>query len=285
MPLSVRAPQAWLGPGRLTSDVQIDCEHGEVRRRRAPPPGPRRGEVVEVPGFLMPAVGGPARAHRALRSHGRAAAGRDGRPRPGVAGRAHLPARRRVGDAELQRSADPGRRSDADRARRVPDGRSLGARRHRPGAARPRGRRRRRARPRGQGRGRHQGVAERRGRPDAERRRARRRRRRGARGRHPGDGARTGRRPGGARARRRVRRARALPVDPPPLRRRDPRRPRSGCGSSRPWTSVRSAAIRRSSARPWTTSAGSTPPAARSIYGTDLGNGAIPPASTRASSG
>ena len=56
MPLSVRAPQAWLGPGRLTSDVQIDCEHGEVvavgRRHRVPD----EGEVVEVPGFLMPAA-------------------------------------------------------------------------------------------------------------------------------------------------------------------------------------------------------------------------------------
>ena len=50
MPLSVRAPRAWLGPGRLTSDVQIDCEHGEVVAVGRPHPVPDEGEVVEVPG-------------------------------------------------------------------------------------------------------------------------------------------------------------------------------------------------------------------------------------------
>jgi imidazolonepropionase-like amidohydrolase len=56
MSLSVRAPLAWLGPGRLTHDVQVDCTHGVVTSVGSPHPVADDVEVVEVSGFLMPAV-------------------------------------------------------------------------------------------------------------------------------------------------------------------------------------------------------------------------------------
>jgi hypothetical protein len=52
-------------------------------------------------------------------------------PRPRVAGRRHLRARRRVGAPELQRPADPRGGTHAHRARRLPDEGALGAARHR----------------------------------------------------------------------------------------------------------------------------------------------------------
>ena len=55
MPLSIRAPMAWLGPGRLTSDVQVDCEHGQVTAVGGVHPVPEGTEVLEADGFLMPA--------------------------------------------------------------------------------------------------------------------------------------------------------------------------------------------------------------------------------------
>ena len=54
------------------------------------------------------------------------AAGRDRRARPGVAGRAHLPAGRGLGDAGVQRTVHPRGRADAHRARRLPDARPRG---------------------------------------------------------------------------------------------------------------------------------------------------------------
>lgn len=54
MSLSIRAPLAWLGPGRLREDVQIDCEHGEIVA--AGEPHPVEAEIVQVDGFLMPAA-------------------------------------------------------------------------------------------------------------------------------------------------------------------------------------------------------------------------------------
>lgn len=56
MKLVVRAAEAWLGPGRLTRDVEIICEGGNVTGV-----GPRSAagddaEVLQVDGFVMPAV-------------------------------------------------------------------------------------------------------------------------------------------------------------------------------------------------------------------------------------
>ena len=103
---SVRAPSAWLGPGRLVQDAQVVCDGGahHVRGTRDTPigdgrRGARRRRVPDAGG------GRPPRPHRALGSRRGAAAGRDGGPRPRVAGRSDLPARRRLGDADLQRSA------------------------------------------------------------------------------------------------------------------------------------------------------------------------------------
>ena len=55
MPLSVRAPMAWLGPGRLMMDVQVDCEHGQVAAVGRVHAVPESDELLEVQGFLMPA--------------------------------------------------------------------------------------------------------------------------------------------------------------------------------------------------------------------------------------
>src|SRR5215212_840161 len=55
MSMSIRAPLAWLGPGRLTTDVQVDCEHGEIVAVGRAHPVPERTELRAVDGFLMPA--------------------------------------------------------------------------------------------------------------------------------------------------------------------------------------------------------------------------------------
>jgi imidazolonepropionase-like amidohydrolase len=54
--LAIRAPLAWLGPGRLTPDVQIECAHGEISAVGRVHPVPDGTSLVEVSGFLMPAV-------------------------------------------------------------------------------------------------------------------------------------------------------------------------------------------------------------------------------------
>ena len=54
--LSIRAPLAWLGPGRLASDVQIDCEGGDVTAVGPPHPAPDSAEVLDAGGFVMPAA-------------------------------------------------------------------------------------------------------------------------------------------------------------------------------------------------------------------------------------
>ncbi|MBI3649176.1 MAG: amidohydrolase family protein [Actinobacteria bacterium] len=62
MTLVVRAPQAWLGPGRLVRDAEIVCEGGEIvaagprgsRGSRSAPAG--EPEVLEIDGFVMPAA-------------------------------------------------------------------------------------------------------------------------------------------------------------------------------------------------------------------------------------
>ena len=55
MPLSIRAPMAWLGPGGLASDVQVDCEHGEIVAVGPSRPAVEGDETIETDGFLMPA--------------------------------------------------------------------------------------------------------------------------------------------------------------------------------------------------------------------------------------
>lgn len=53
--LSIRAPKGWLGPGRIVDDVQVVCEDGVVRS--AGPSGAADvDDEIRVDGFLMPAV-------------------------------------------------------------------------------------------------------------------------------------------------------------------------------------------------------------------------------------
>jgi imidazolonepropionase-like amidohydrolase len=56
MPLAIRAPLAWLGPGRLTAAVQIDCEHGEITAVGGVHPVPEGTQLLEASGFLMAAA-------------------------------------------------------------------------------------------------------------------------------------------------------------------------------------------------------------------------------------
>jgi imidazolonepropionase-like amidohydrolase len=55
-PLSIRAPLAWLGPGRLTLDVQVDCDRGVITEVGRAHQVPEDVEVVVTEGFLMPAA-------------------------------------------------------------------------------------------------------------------------------------------------------------------------------------------------------------------------------------
>ena len=54
--LSIRAPLAWLGPGRLTVDVQVDCAGGEIASVGRVHPVPDDTEVIATDGFLMAAA-------------------------------------------------------------------------------------------------------------------------------------------------------------------------------------------------------------------------------------
>ncbi len=53
--LVVRAPLAWLGPGRTVPDVQVSCEGGVIVRVGRVHPVAESDELIEVDGFLMPA--------------------------------------------------------------------------------------------------------------------------------------------------------------------------------------------------------------------------------------
>jgi imidazolonepropionase-like amidohydrolase len=53
--LAIRAPLAWLGPGRATPDVQVTCEGGSIAEVGRIRPVPATDELIEVDGFLMPA--------------------------------------------------------------------------------------------------------------------------------------------------------------------------------------------------------------------------------------
>ena len=54
--LSIRAPFAWLGPGRLVSDLQVDCDGATVASVGAFHAVDEGTELIAVGGFLMPAA-------------------------------------------------------------------------------------------------------------------------------------------------------------------------------------------------------------------------------------
>ena len=54
--VSIRAAHAWLGPGGLTSDVQIDLAAGAIAAVGRPHPIPEGDELLELDGFVMPAA-------------------------------------------------------------------------------------------------------------------------------------------------------------------------------------------------------------------------------------
>jgi len=54
--LSVRARLAWLGPGRLVEDAQVVCDGGVVTYAGPATPIAEADEQLEVDGFVMPAV-------------------------------------------------------------------------------------------------------------------------------------------------------------------------------------------------------------------------------------
>lgn len=53
--LSLRAPIAWLGPGRLSRDVQIDVAGDAIARVGPRGPVPEGAEAIDLDGFVMPA--------------------------------------------------------------------------------------------------------------------------------------------------------------------------------------------------------------------------------------
>jgi imidazolonepropionase-like amidohydrolase len=53
--LVIRAPLAWLGAGRAVDDVQVACEAGSIVEVGRVHPVPETDELVTVDGFLMPA--------------------------------------------------------------------------------------------------------------------------------------------------------------------------------------------------------------------------------------
>ena len=56
MTLSIRAAHAWLGPGRLVEDAQVVCDGGIITYAGPATPISDADEALEVGGFLMPAV-------------------------------------------------------------------------------------------------------------------------------------------------------------------------------------------------------------------------------------
>lgn len=51
----IRAPLAWLGPGRATPDVQVTCEGGSIVGVGRVHPVPETDQLIVADGFLMPA--------------------------------------------------------------------------------------------------------------------------------------------------------------------------------------------------------------------------------------
>jgi imidazolonepropionase-like amidohydrolase len=54
--LSIRAPVAWLGPGQFVRDAQIDCDAGIITYTGPATPVTEADRFEQVDGFLMPAV-------------------------------------------------------------------------------------------------------------------------------------------------------------------------------------------------------------------------------------
>lgn len=54
--LEIRAPVAWIGPGRLVRDAAVVLDGGQIAYARAAVGAPGADERLEVDGFLMPAV-------------------------------------------------------------------------------------------------------------------------------------------------------------------------------------------------------------------------------------
>jgi imidazolonepropionase-like amidohydrolase len=54
--LAIRAPMAWLGVGRVAPDVQVDCEGGRIESVGAVHPVPDGAQILVADGFLMPAA-------------------------------------------------------------------------------------------------------------------------------------------------------------------------------------------------------------------------------------
>jgi imidazolonepropionase-like amidohydrolase len=54
--IAIRAPEAWLGPGRLIEDAEVVCDGGEILRAGSRGESGEHDEVLEVGGFLMAAV-------------------------------------------------------------------------------------------------------------------------------------------------------------------------------------------------------------------------------------
>ena len=54
--LSIRAPFAWLGPGRLASDVQVDCDGDAITYVGPARPVPEGTELTVAGGFMLPAA-------------------------------------------------------------------------------------------------------------------------------------------------------------------------------------------------------------------------------------
>jgi imidazolonepropionase-like amidohydrolase len=54
--IAVRAPEAWLGPGKLIRNAEVVCEGGRIVATGRRSDGDDHEELLEVDGFLMPAV-------------------------------------------------------------------------------------------------------------------------------------------------------------------------------------------------------------------------------------
>jgi imidazolonepropionase-like amidohydrolase len=54
--LAIRAPEAWLGPGRLVRDAEIVCDRGDILSAGVRVESGDHDEILELDGFLMPAV-------------------------------------------------------------------------------------------------------------------------------------------------------------------------------------------------------------------------------------
>ena len=241
MSLKVKVPLAWFGAGALVHHAAVVCEGGRVTYAGPSAAAPRADEFLEVDGFLMPGVA-DRHVHIRLADPGAVLLGgvtavRDLAWAPdeifALANASELP----TFTGPVIRAAGPmltapGGYPTASSWAPPGTGRELAGPEDAAAAV---------AELADHGRGGDQGLAELGGRPDALGCRARRDRPGGARARAPGDRPRPGARPGGARRRGRASTSSRTRRGPSGCRTSCSRRPRGRCGSSRPWTSSRSA--------------------------------------------